>query len=120
MGPLPEPGVEDATRRTHLANERTYLAWWRSGLTAFAVSVGVGKLVPGLSDGSDWPYVGLGVCYSLLGLGFIGLGYLRFRAVNIALAEGRWSALSDRLAGWLAAAGVVLALATLLAIALDH
>ena len=25
-----EPGIEDATRRTRLANERTYLAWWRS------------------------------------------------------------------------------------------
>jgi putative membrane protein len=120
MGPATEPGVEDATRRTHLANERTYLAWWRSGLTAFAVSVGVGKLVPGLSGGSNWPYVVLGVCFALLGLAFIGLGYLRFRAVNAALAEGRWSALSDRLAAWLAAAGIALAVATFLAIALDH
>ena len=28
--------VVDATRRTRLAVERTYLAWWRSALTAFA------------------------------------------------------------------------------------
>ena len=41
-----EPGVEDATRRTRLANERTYLAWWRTGLTALAVGIGIGKLVP--------------------------------------------------------------------------
>jgi putative membrane protein len=40
----------DATRRTRLANERTYLAWWRTGLTAFAVSLGTGKLVPALTD----------------------------------------------------------------------
>ena len=39
----------DATRRTHLANERTYLAWWRSGLTCLAVAFGTGKLVPSLS-----------------------------------------------------------------------
>jgi uncharacterized membrane protein YidH (DUF202 family) len=29
----------DAVRRTRLANERTYLAWWRTALTAFAVSI---------------------------------------------------------------------------------
>src|SRR5437870_13076633 len=29
----------DATRRTRLANERTYLAWWRTGLTSLAVSL---------------------------------------------------------------------------------
>jgi putative membrane protein len=115
MVPEVEPGVEDATRRTQLANERTYLAWWRSGLTAFAVSVGVGKLVPGLSSGSNWPYVVLGICFALL-----GLGYVRFRAVNSALAAGSWSELSDRLAGWLAAAGVGLAVVTLLTLALGH
>ncbi|MET0972771.1 MAG: DUF202 domain-containing protein, partial [Thermoleophilaceae bacterium] len=30
---------DDVTRRTRLANERTYLAWLRTGLTAFAVSL---------------------------------------------------------------------------------
>ena len=30
----------DATRRTHLATERTELAWWRTGLTALAVAYG--------------------------------------------------------------------------------
>ena len=120
MVPDVEPGVEDATRRTHLANERTYLAWWRSGLTAFAVSVGVGKLVPGLSSGSNWPYVVFGICFALLGLAFIGLGYVRFRAVNAALAGGSSSELSDRLAAWLAVAGVGLAVVTLLTLALGH
>src|SRR5438309_1899774 len=33
----------DASRRTRLANERTYLAWLRSSLTALAVAVGAGK-----------------------------------------------------------------------------
>ncbi len=44
--------VGDATRRTHLANERTYLAWWRTGLAALAVSLGAGKLVPPLTPGA--------------------------------------------------------------------
>src|SRR4249920_3427477 len=41
----------DATRRTHLANERTQLAWWRTGLTALAVALGVGRVVPELAGG---------------------------------------------------------------------
>jgi len=50
-GPQNEAG--DALRRTRLANERTYLAWWRTGLTAFAVGLGAGKLVPELSSGTE-------------------------------------------------------------------
>jgi putative membrane protein len=42
--------ARDATRRARLANERTYLAWWRTGLTALAVSFGAGKLLPALTD----------------------------------------------------------------------
>jgi putative membrane protein len=34
----------DATRRTHLANERTRLALWRTGLTAIAVALAVGRV----------------------------------------------------------------------------
>ena len=32
--------LADATRRTRLANERTFLAWLRGGLTSIAVGVG--------------------------------------------------------------------------------
>jgi hypothetical protein len=44
------------TRRTRLANERTYLAWWRTDLTTFAVSLAAGKLVSELSSGTAWPF----------------------------------------------------------------
>ena len=60
--------VEVATRRTRLATERTYLAWWRSGLTALAVGLAAGKLVPELSSGASWPYELLGAGYALLDL----------------------------------------------------
>ena len=49
MGRASFDEARDATRRTRLANERTYLAWWRTGLTTFAVSVAAGRLVPELS-----------------------------------------------------------------------
>jgi putative membrane protein len=107
-----EPGVEDATRRTRLANERTYLAWWRTGLTAFAVCVGVGRLVPSVSNATHWPYEALGVGYGLLGVAFVALGYLRTRAVERALDEGRFAPLADRFTAVLTGAGVVLGLAT--------
>ena len=67
----------DATRRTLLANERTYLAWWRSALAAFAVSLGVGKIVPSLTHGSTIGYSIVGVGYALLGVAFIAYGFLR-------------------------------------------
>ena len=41
----------DASRRTWLAAERTVLAWLRTGLTATAVALGVGKVVPDLRSG---------------------------------------------------------------------
>ena len=47
--------TQDAARRTRLANERTYLAWWRTGLAAFAVCIGIGRIVPGVSRlAADW------------------------------------------------------------------
>ena len=74
----------DATRRTRLANERTYLAWWRTGLTAFAVSLGVGKVVPVLSDTSEWPYQILGAGFALLGVLCVAYGFFRERASAVA------------------------------------
>src|SRR5829696_4874123 len=81
----------DATRRTRLANERTYLAWWRTGLTAFAVSLGAGKLVPALTDEARWPYVIIGVGFALLGVAFVLYGFARQRAVETAIARGEYA-----------------------------
>ena len=109
---MTEPGVEDATRRTRLANERTYLAWWRTGLTALAVCVGVGRLVPSVASGTHWPYEALGVGYGLLGIAFVAAGYLRTRAVEHALDRGGFAPLADRWTAALTVSGVVLGVAT--------
>jgi putative membrane protein len=105
--------VEDATRRTRLATERTYLAWWRSGLTALAVGLAAGKLVPELSSGATWPYEVLGIGYSLLGLAFIAYGHRRQQMVEAALRRGEWAPLDERVAAALTVAGVVLGAATI-------
>jgi putative membrane protein len=110
--------VEDATRRTRLANERTYLAWWRSGLTALAVGLGAGKLVPELSSGAAWPYELLGVGYSVLGIAFIAYGHRRQFAVEAALRRGDWAGMDSRAAAVFTAAGIILAAATIAVILL--
>ena len=88
-------GAADATRRTHLANERTYLAWWRTGLTALAVSLAVGRIVPELISGTSWPYVALGAGYAVLGIVFIVYAEQRRRTVSDAVSRGE-SAKSNR------------------------
>jgi putative membrane protein len=107
---------EDVTRRTRLATERTYLAWMRSGLTALAVGLAAGKLVPELSSGASWPYELLGVGYALLGIAFISYGHRRQSTVEAALRRGEWSPLDARVAAALTAAGIVLGAATVLVV----
>ena len=105
--------AQDANRRTRLANERTYLAWWRTGLTSFAVSFGAGRLVPELSGGANWPFVAIGVVFGIVGVAFIGYGYVRQQAVDTALARGEYASLPNRVALTFAALGVLLGMTTI-------
>src|ERR1700691_1447635 len=92
-----EGATEDATRRTRLANERTYLAWWRTGLTSLAVSLGAGKLIPALTPGVRWPYTVVGIGFALVGLIFIGYASVRHRRVEQAISRGEFVPPEDRL-----------------------
>ncbi len=64
----------DPPRRTLLASERTELAWVRTGLTALAVAVGVGRIAPALGETTEWPFAVLGVCFGLYGIALIAWG----------------------------------------------
>ena len=116
-GPFDE--AADATRRTRLANERTYLAWWRTGLTSLAVSLGSGKLVPALTDEPRWPYVVVGVGFALLGVAFIAYGFARQRAVERAIARGEYVHPNEHLIAALTAIGMLLGLALLVIVIVD-
>jgi putative membrane protein len=104
----------DATRRTHLANERTYLAWWRTGLACMAVSLGVGRLLPEVTDGPTGLSIAAGVAFALLGIVFFGYGYDRYRRVDAAVRTGEYLRPDDRFVAALAGAGIVIALLVLL------
>ena len=107
------PAAEDATSRTRLANERTYLAWWRTGLTAVAVGVGTGKIAPELAGGTGWPYVTIGALFTVLGVAFVAYGFRRLREVEGALDRGGFAPPDDRFVAVLTAVGVLLGLLTL-------
>ena len=102
--------VVDATRRTRLANERTYLAWWRTALTAFAVSIGSGKLVPALASGTTWPYTAIGIGFAAVGVFCSAYAFRRYREVEQALQRGEFAPPDERLVMMVSAVGVVLGL----------
>jgi inner membrane protein YidH len=114
-----QPGgdeAQEATRRTRLANERTYLAWWRTGLTTFAVSLAAGKLVPELSTGASWPYQIIGVAFAAVGVLFIAYAYVRQKKVEDALARGGYAPFETRAGLAFTAIGVLLGLATIIVV----
>jgi putative membrane protein len=100
--------TKDATRRTRLANERTYLAWWRTGLTSIAVCVGLGRIVPGVANVTKWPYELVGAGYGVLGVAFMVLAHLRVHAVEAAVDRGEFARMDSRWTLSLLAAGAAL------------
>jgi putative membrane protein len=107
-------------RRTSLANERTQLAWWRTGLTALAVALAVGRLVPEIGKGhTQWPYTTVGVGFALYGIALIGYGSIRSRAVDHAAARGEFAPPPYVTLTALGIVGMALGLLTMLLVIFD-
>ena len=117
--PAGEASAVDGTRRTALAAERTWLAWWRTGLGASAVAIGVGRILPGLAGGAHWPLTLLGIGYGLLAVAILIIGALRQNRVAAALRTGSYDELSSSLVWWLTVGTVVLSLGTLVAVGVE-
>jgi putative membrane protein len=78
----------DQERRTSMAAERTWLAWWRTALGATAGALAVGRFAPKLLDVAAWPYILLGCGYAALAIGLSIVGARRQRELEQALRSG--------------------------------
>jgi putative membrane protein len=111
--PAPVPPAElDQARRTSMAAERTWLAWWRTALAASVGALGVGRLAPELLGVATWPYIVLGCGYGALAVGLLVSGALRQRDLERALRTGGHVPLRFRTVAVFTGGGIALALMT--------
>lgn len=110
---MTDPEDRDVSRRTLLAAERTWLAWWRSGIAATTAAVAVGGVVPELVGGPKTPYIVLGAGWAALGGAVFVAAALRRRHVEEALRNDDWTGITDRGVTVLTLAALALALGTL-------
>ena len=106
----------DASRRTRLAAERTWLAWWRTGLAVTVAALAVGRLAPLALHHRRTAYAIVGSGYGALAVAIFAASFRRYRATREALERGEYSELSLRWVAAFAGAGLALALATLVLI----
>lgn len=101
--------------RTHLANERTFAAWLRTGLSVAAGGIVVAHLVPEPSRNS-WMALLLGMAFVLLGVAVIAYGAREFARVADVLSResGRQSPAPTRAVYGLTGLIAILLLAVLL------
>jgi putative membrane protein len=106
------PSDLDQARRTSMAAERTWLAWWRTALAATVGALGVGRLAPELLGVASWPYVLLGCGYASLAVGLLVVGALRQRDLERAMLSGGHKPLRFHIVGLFTLGGVALAFLT--------
>ena len=85
--PQPPDGPDHPDYRFTLANERTLLAWLRTGLALVAGGVAVATYAPDL--GVRWGSAVVALGLVLIGLGTAVAGYRRWRANEDAITAGR-------------------------------
>jgi putative membrane protein len=102
----------DVTRRTHLAAERTWLAWWRTGVAVTTAAIAIGGLVPQLVESGATPYVVLGGGYAALAIAVFVAGAKRHKEVSEELERGGYAELNPAWVSALTIGAIGLALAT--------
>jgi putative membrane protein len=89
--------------QAELANERTYLAWLRTGLALVAVGVAAEQLLP--AEGIIWARQLIGVSLILAGVLTASLARWRWQRVDHAVRAG--SPIPQPMLGYLVAAAIV-------------
>jgi uncharacterized membrane protein YidH (DUF202 family) len=88
-------------------------------MTAIAVSLAAGKLIPLLSTGAAWPFELLGTAFGLTGIALMVYAHVRQKRVEEAVARGGYAPLDPRASLVFAAVGVLLGLGTILVILVE-
>jgi putative membrane protein len=107
--PVPSPHPD---YRFTLANERTLLAWLRTGLALVAGGVAVATYAPDL--GAPWASAAVALALVAVGLGAAVGGYLRWRRYEAAIAADEPLPLSRLAPGVFAAVGAVVVVVAVL------
>jgi putative membrane protein len=119
---MPDPRAplnpRDFSRRTLLANERTFLAWWRTGLTALTAGIAAAQIVPELSDARHrWPFTAVGMALCAIGTLCIVYGQWRRIAVDRAIRDGDFAEPSAVVTTVITVAGALIGIGLLVVIA---
>jgi putative membrane protein len=107
---MTSPLDPDSRARTHLANERTFLAWFRTGLTLIALGLAAGQFLA-RDVASGFPLVRtLATVMVLTGMFFVAVGvvrYVRGRArIDHADFHPAWASILIAAGAGLAAGGL--------------
>jgi putative membrane protein len=113
-------GSADAPRhpdyRYTLANERTLLAWLRTGLALVAGGIAIATYAPDL--GVTWGSGAVAIALVFIGLGTALAGYRRWRANEEAIGDDR-ALPESRVPGVMAAAVAVVAVVVAVLVGLE-
>ena len=115
--PPRKPVQVDVVQRTSMAAERTWLAWWRTALTATAGALAIGRFAPELLDVAPGPYIALGCGYAALALALLLFGARRQRELERSVVDGVHAPLPFVLTAAFTIGGVLLVTMTIVFVA---
>ena len=88
----------DSRARTHLANERTFLAWFRTGITLVALGLAGAQLLGGESGQERFVVLVLATLVIVTGAFLVLVGLVRYRdgrhRIDAAAFRPAWSSIT--------------------------
>ncbi len=82
------PGDPDTRARTHLANERTFLAWFRTGLTLVALGVAAAQFLTATTLAAVRLIPLFSTLVIAVGLALVGIGTWRYQRSRVRIEAG--------------------------------